>query len=69
MTFEKEIEDYENIRMEYQQKVANRMSEQQWMEYNEVLFSAHSYAIEGNSFTEDDTRILYVSSSKPPLCG
>ena len=59
MTFEKEIEDYENIRMEYQQKVANRMSEQQWMEYNEVLFSAHSCAIEGNSFTVDDTRILH----------
>ena len=70
MTFEKEIEDYENIRMEYQQKVANRMSEQQWMEYNEVLFSAHSCAIEGNSFTVDDTRILHVSSlSKPPLSG
>ena len=59
MTFEKEIEDYENIRMEYQQKVANRMSEQQWMEYNEVLFSAHSCAIEGNSFTVDDARILH----------
>jgi hypothetical protein len=70
MTFEKEIEDYENIRMEYQQKVANRMSEQQWMEYNEVLFSAHSCAIEGNSFTVDDTRILHVSSfSKLPLSG
>lgn len=70
MTFEKEIEDYENIRMEYQQKVANRMSEQQWMEYNEVMFSAHSCAIEGNSFTVDDTRILHVSSfSKPPLSG
>ena len=67
MTFEKEIEDYENIRMEYQQKVANRMSEQQWMEYNEVLFSAHSCAIEGNSFTVDDTRILYVSSSKTAI--
>lgn len=69
MTFEKEIDDYENIRMEYQQKAANRMSEQQWMECNEVLFSAHSCAIEGNSFTEDDTRILYVSSSELPLSG
>lgn len=28
------------------------------MEYNEILFSAHSCAIEGNSFTVDDTRIL-----------
>lgn len=56
--FEKEIEEYELIRQEYQQKVANRMGHQQWMEYNEVLFSAHSCAIEGNSFTIDDTRIL-----------
>ena len=57
--FEKEIEEYESIRKEYQKKVANRMSEQQWMEYNEILFSAYSCAIEGNSFTVDDTRILH----------
>ena len=59
MMFEKEIEEYEHIRKEYQEKVSNRMSEQQWMEYNEILFSAHSCAIEGNSFTVDDTRILH----------
>ena len=56
--FEKDIEEYERIRLEYQQKVADRMSHEQWMEYNEILFSAHSCAIEGNSFTVDDTRIL-----------
>ena len=56
--FEKEIEEYEHIRQEYQQKIADRMSKKQWMEYNEILFSAHSCAIEGNSFTVDDTRIL-----------
>ena len=56
--FEKEIEEYESIRQKYQQKIADRMGEKQWMEYNEVLFSAHSCAIEGNSFTVDDTRIL-----------
>ena len=56
--FEKDIEEYERIRLEYQQKVADRMSQKQWMEYNEILFSAHSCAIEGNSFTVDDTRIL-----------
>ena len=56
--FEKEIEEYERIRQEYQQKVAEKMGHQQWMEYNEILFSAHSCAIEGNSFTVDDTRIL-----------
>ena len=56
--FEKEIHDYERLREEYQQKVADRMSQEQWREYNEILFSAHSCAIEGNTFTVDDTRIL-----------
>ena len=56
--FEKEIEEYESVRLEYQQKIADRMGRKQWMEYNEILFSAHSCAIEGNSFTVDDTRIL-----------
>ncbi|MBQ8487669.1 MAG: Fic family protein [Prevotella sp.] len=56
--FEKEIEEYERVRQVYQQTVADRMSRQQWMEYNEILFSAHSCAIEGNTFTVDDTRIL-----------
>ena len=56
--FEKNIEEYESIRQEYQQKIADKMGEKQWMEYNEILFSAHSCAIEGNSFTVDDTRVL-----------
>ncbi|MBQ7419715.1 MAG: Fic family protein [Prevotella sp.] len=56
--FEKEIEEYERIRQDYQQEIADRMGVQQWMEYNEILFSAHSCAIEGNTFTVDDTRIL-----------
>ncbi len=56
--FEKEIEQYELVRQEYQQKIADKMGHRQWMEYNEILFSAHSCAIEGNTFTVDDTRIL-----------
>ena len=56
--FEKEIKEYEDIRKEYQQKIADRMGKKEWMEYNEILFSTHSCAIEGNSFTVDDTRIL-----------
>ena len=56
--FEKEIEEYERVRANYQENIADRMSREQWMEYNEILFSAHSCAIEGNSFTVDDTRIL-----------
>ena len=57
--FEKEIEEYELVREEYQKKIADRMSQRQWMEHNEILFSAHSCAIEGNTFTVDDTRILH----------
>ena len=56
--FENEIKEYESVRLEFQQKIAEKMGEKQWMEYNEILFSAHSCAIEGNSFTVDDTRIL-----------
>ena len=56
--FEKVISEYEAVRQDYQQKIADRMGQRQWMEYNEILFSAHSCAIEGNSFTVDDTRIL-----------
>ena len=56
--FEKEIEQYEKVRKAYQQKIADKMGRKQWMEYNEILFSAHSCAIEGNSFTVDDTKIL-----------
>ena len=56
--FEEEISRYERLRQEYQKKVADKMGRRQWTEYNEILFSAHSCAIEGNTFTVDDTRIL-----------
>ena len=56
--FEKEVTAYEQVRQKYQQQVIEKMSRQQWMEYNEILFSAHSCAIEGNSFSVDDSRIL-----------
>ena len=56
--FEKEIARYEELRQRYTENIADRMNPQDWREYNEILFSAHSCAIEGNSFTVDDTRIL-----------
>lgn len=49
---------YDELLPEYRAKVIERMSEQDWRDYNEVLFSAHSCAIEGNSFSVDDTREL-----------
>lgn len=56
--FEQEIEKYENVRMQFQKRIADNMDADEWMEYNEILFSCHSCAIEGNSFSVDDTRIL-----------
>lgn len=56
--FEKEIAQYEELRQRYDEKIVSRMNALDWREYNEILFSAHSCAIEGNSFTVDDTRIL-----------
>ena len=56
--FEKQIEAYETLRKEYNQWVTLRMSREDLKEYNEVLFSAHSCAIEGNSFSVNDTREL-----------
>lgn len=58
MTFEKEIKEYEDLRQTYQVSVINKMSRDEYIRYNEVLFSTHSCAIEGNSFSVDDTREL-----------
>lgn len=56
--FEKEIERYEHVRADYEKDVVKKMSASDYLEWNEVLFSCHSCAIEGNSFTLDDTRVL-----------
>ena len=58
MEQEELIAKYEKVRREYQEKVQGRMSEEELRKTNEALFSAHSCAIEGNSFTVDDTRTL-----------
>lgn len=56
--FKTYIDRYEAVRQRYERLVADRMSSDDRMRYNEVLFSAHSCAIEGNTFTVDDTRVL-----------
>lgn len=58
MAFEKEIKEYDNLRDRYQTLVVDRMDREEYITYNEVLFSTHSCAIEGNSFSVDDTREL-----------
>jgi len=56
--FEKEINTYESLLKVYRQKVTDRMAASDLKDYNEILFSAHSCAIEGNSFSVNDTREL-----------
>nr|MBQ4455900.1 Fic family protein [Clostridia bacterium] len=56
--FEEEINKYESVLKDYRVAISSRMDSREWMEYNEILFSAHSCAIEGNTFTVDDSRIL-----------
>ena len=56
--FEQEIKHYEDVRCEYEERIIKKMAPADYMDWHEVLFSKHSCAIEGNSFTVDDTRIL-----------
>ncbi len=58
MAFEQEIGKYEELRAEYCARIMDRMDRDEYIKYNEVLFSTHSCAIEGNSFSVDDTREL-----------
>lgn len=58
MAFEKEIKEYDDLRSKYQTLVVDRMDREEYITYNEVLLSTHSCAIEGNSFSVDDTREL-----------
>ena len=58
MAFEEEIKLYESLRCKYQALIINKMDREEYTKYNEVLFSTHSCAIEGNSFSVDDTHEL-----------
>lgn len=52
------IAEYESLSEEYKRYVSDRFSKEDLLEYNEILFSAHSCSIEGNTFTVDETRTL-----------
>ncbi len=58
MALEAEIKEYEDLRERYQSQIVEKMDKEEYIQYNEVLFSTHSCAIEGNSFSVDDTREL-----------
>ena len=57
--FEQEIKQYENVRQQYVDRIVSKMSQADYMDCHEILFSCQSCGIEGNSFTVDDTRILH----------
>ena len=64
-------QEYEALRLQYEQCVSARLPKEELAERNEVLFSAHNCGVEGNSYTVDDTRALrelgmgYVANGKP----
>ena len=68
MAFEKEIKEYEELRRKYQTSIINKMDREEYVKYNEVLFSTHSCAIEGNSFSVDDTRELEGERVRDDSC-
>ena len=56
MAFEPEIKKYEELKKKYQSLIIDKMNREEYIRYNEVLFSTHSCAIEGNTFSMEDTR-------------
>ena len=52
------IKQFDLLATQYQELISSKFSEDDFREYNEILFSAHSCAIEGNSFSVDETRTL-----------
>ena len=52
------ISKYNNILQNYNDLIVSKFDENDFKLYNEILFSAHSCGIEGNTFSVDDTREL-----------
>ena len=49
---------YNELLPEYRKCVEKKMVPEDYLQYNEILFSAHSLGIEGNSYTINDTTFL-----------
>lgn len=49
---------YNTLLTEYRKCVEKKMAPEDYLQYNEILFSAHSLGIEGNSYTINDTKAL-----------
>lgn len=57
-TIEKLLTEYQSTLEQYNKRVTSTFSKETLFEYNEILLSAHSCAIEGNSFSVNDTKEL-----------
>lgn len=49
---------YDSLKKDYDKIIVSSFDPNDFKRYNEILFSAHSCGIEGNSFSVDDTREL-----------
>lgn len=49
---------YNALLHEYQKCLEKKMAPDDYLQYNEILFSAQSLGIEGNSYTINDTKAL-----------
>lgn len=58
MEKQKILLEYDKVLQNYNELIINSFKEEDFKEYSEILFSAHSCAIEGNSFTINETREL-----------
>lgn len=52
------LKKYDSLVAEYNTTIVSSFNIEDFKEYNEILFSAHSCAIEGNTFSVDETREL-----------
>ncbi|MGY0037867.1 hypothetical protein [Pedobacter sp. NJ-S-72] len=52
------LKKYDLLVLDYNKTIVESFSIEDFREYNEILFSAHNCAVEGNTFTVDETREL-----------
>lgn len=52
------LKKYDSVVLEYNKIIVESFNITDFKEYNEILFAAHSCAVEGNTFTVDETREL-----------
>jgi len=52
------LKKYDALVLDYNKTIVESFSAEDFSAYNEILFSANSCAVEGNTFTVDETREL-----------